>query len=78
VDFVSGSHSAPAAVEVKYENAFAWEDRRFDGVRLFLRRFPACRQATVVTRDAAGEVSAGRVRVTAVPLWQYLLRESIC
>jgi predicted AAA+ superfamily ATPase len=78
VDFVSGSHSAPAAVEVKYENAFAWEDRRFDGVRLFLRRFPACRQVTVVTRDAAGEVSAGRVRVTAVPLWQYLLRESIC
>jgi predicted AAA+ superfamily ATPase len=75
VDFVSGSHGAPTAVEVKYDDTFAWEDRRFDGVRLFLRRFPACGKVTVVTRDATGEVDVGRGNVAAVPLWQYLLRE---
>lgn len=75
VDFVSGSHALPTAVEVKYEDAFHWEDRRFDGVRLFLKRFPACRSVTVVTRDAAGEAQVGRAKVTAVPLWRYLLRE---
>jgi len=75
VDFVFGSHRAPAAVEVKYEDTFNWADRRFDGVRLFLRRFPAGRRVTVVTRDAAGEVAVGRTKVTAVPLWRYLLRE---
>ncbi len=75
MDFVSGPPTGPAAVEVKYENAFDWNDRRYDGVRLFLRRFPDCRQVTVVTRDASGEVAAGQATVTAVPLWRYLLRE---
>jgi len=74
VDFVIGSHGAPKAVEVRYEDVFNWEDRRFDGVRLFLRRFPACREVTVVTRDAAAEIEVGRTRVTAIPLWRYLLR----
>ena len=73
MDFVFGSHSSPTAVEVKYEDSFNWEDRRFDGVRLFLKRFPACRKVTVVTRDATGEVEVGRAQVTAVPLWRYLL-----
>ena len=75
VDFVSGSQGAPAAVEVKYDNTFVWEDRRFNGGRLFLKRFPGCREVTVVTRDAAGEVEVGGTKVTAVPLWRYLLRE---
>ena len=77
VDFVYGSHSAPHAVEVKYDNTFRWEDRRFDGVRLFLRRFPVCRHVTTVTRDAVGEVQVGDVKVTAVQLWRFLLRESL-
>jgi len=75
VDFVFGSPRAPKAVEVKYEDTFRWEDRRFDGVRLFLRRFPACREVTVVTRDATGEAEDGGVRVRAIPLWRYLLGE---
>jgi hypothetical protein len=74
VDFVFGSHESPTAVEVKYQDTFDWEDRRFDGVRLFLRRFPATGEVTVVTRDAAGEGQVGRTEVTAVPLWRYLLR----
>jgi predicted AAA+ superfamily ATPase len=75
VDFVSGPPDAPEVVEVKYEGTFDWDDRRYAGVRLFLRRFPACRRVTVVTRDASGEVSAGSTPVTAVPLWRYLMRE---
>lgn len=75
VDFVFGSYRVPMAVEVKYEDAFSWEDRRYDSVRLFLKRFPTCRKVTVVTRDAAGEVEAGPAKITAIPLWRYLLRE---
>jgi predicted AAA+ superfamily ATPase len=75
VDFVLGSPHTPAAVEVKYKNTFDWEDRGFAGVRLFLRRFPSCRKATVITRDAARQIKVGATRVTAVPLWRYLLRE---
>lgn len=74
VDFVMGSHNAPTAVEVKYLDSFNWEDRRFDGVRLFLRRFPSSHRVTVVTRDAAGQVEVGHAKVTAVPMWRYLLR----
>jgi hypothetical protein len=75
VDFVSGPRSAPTAVEVKYEDSFDWGDRRYHGVRLLLKRFPACRRVTVVSRDAAGVVEIGRAKVTALPLWRYLLRE---
>jgi predicted AAA+ superfamily ATPase len=75
VDFVTGPPDRPVAVEVRYGDSFDWNDRRFRGVRLLLRRFPACRSVTVVTRSAAGEAQAGNAKVTAVPLWRYLLRE---
>ncbi|MFQ6132561.1 MAG: hypothetical protein ACE5R4_11035, partial [Armatimonadota bacterium] len=74
VDFVTGPPEDPAAVEVKYDDTFDWEDRRFRGVRLFLKRFPACRTVTIVTRDAVGQVEVGQTTVTAVPLWRHLLR----
>jgi len=75
VDFVSGPPDNPAAVEVKYDNTFDWRDRRLEGVRMFLRRSPGCRSVTVVTRDARAELEANGTKVTAIPLWQYLLRE---
>lgn len=75
VDFVSGPRRGPVAVEAKYVDSFDWRDHRFDGVRLFLRRYSGCRRVIVVTRDAVGEVKAGRARVTATPLWRHLLRE---
>jgi predicted AAA+ superfamily ATPase len=74
VDFVVGSVQQPAAIEVKYDNEFDWSDRRLHGIRLFLRRFPACREVTVVTRDAVAELQAGETRVVALPLWRYLLQ----
>ena len=43
--------------------------------RMFLRRFPGCRSITVVTRDARAELEMNGAKVTAIPLWQYLLRE---
>ncbi len=74
VDFASGPSETPQAVEVKYEDTFDWADRRYGGVRLFLRRFPKCRRVTIVTRDAVGAVNVGETEVTALPLWRYLLR----
>lgn len=76
VDFVSGPQREPSVVEVKYDDTFTWDDPRFQGVRLFLKRFPECSDVTVVTRDAVGEVALGQTTVTAIPLWRYLLGRS--
>jgi len=74
VDFVTGEPGRPTVVESKYHDSFEWEDRRLRGARLFLRRFPGCRNLTVVTRDAAGKLKKGGTEIVAVPLWKYLLR----
>jgi predicted AAA+ superfamily ATPase len=75
VDFVSGSPDRPVVIEVKYDDTFDWEDRRFQGIRLFLRRHSDCPAVTIVTRDASGTVRVGETEVTALPLWRHLLRE---
>jgi hypothetical protein len=73
VDFVTGGIAAPKAIEVKYDNAFDWKDRRFQGVRLFLKRYSNCREVTVVTRSAEGSAKVNGITISAVPLWKYLL-----
>ena len=74
---MSGEHRHRNALRVRRfrRSAFDWQGRPFNGVRLFLKRFPACRSVTVVTRDAAGEADVNGARVEATPLWKYLLRE---
>ena len=74
VDFVSGHPDRPVVLEVRYDDTFDWDDRRFHGVRLFLRRYPDCPAVTIVTRDASGAVQVGETQVTALPLWRHLLR----
>lgn len=73
VDFVVGSVGDPMPVEVKYLSELDWGDKRFSGVRLFLKRFPRTRHALLVTRSVEREFKAGDVTIKAVPLWKFLI-----
>jgi len=72
VDFVIGSAGDPAPIEVKYVTSLDWKDRRFDGVRLLLNRFPGVRSILLVTKSVELTTSINNVAVHVVPLWKFL------
>jgi len=73
VDFVMGTAESPLPLEVKYLESFDWQDKRFAGLRLFLKRFPATRKALVVTKGAETTMEVNGVEINALPLWKFLL-----
>ena len=72
VDFVLGSRARPFPVDVRYEMVTDGELRRYDGLKLFIHRFPRTRKAVVVTRNAEDTIQIDRTEVRAVPLWKFL------
>ena len=72
VDFVVGSVADPVPIEVKYITTFDWNDRRFDGVRLFLNRFPNVKNVLLITKSVELTTSVNNVDVHVVPLWKFL------
>ncbi|HPN10289.1 MAG TPA: ATP-binding protein, partial [Syntrophales bacterium] len=73
VDFVMGTAESPLPLEVKYLESFDWQDKRFAGLRLFLKRFPATRKALIVTKGAETTMEVNGVEINALPLWKFLL-----
>jgi hypothetical protein len=73
VDFVIGTNRVPLPIEVKFVSSFDRDDRKYAGLKLFLRRFPKTKQAVVVTRAAEKEEEIGGTPVRCVPLWKFLL-----
>jgi len=73
VDFVIGTVESPLPLEVKYLESFDWQDKRFAGLRLFLKRFPATRKALVITKDVETTMEVNGVKISALPLWKFLL-----
>lgn len=72
VDFVIGSAVAPFPIEVRYITTFDWKDKRFDGVRLFLNRFPNVKNVLLITKSVELTTSVNNVAVHVVPLWKFL------
>ena len=72
VDFVTGTVGDPVPIEVKYMATFDWKDKRFDGVRLFLKRFPNVRNVLLITKSVELTTPVNNVAVHAVPLWKFL------
>ncbi|WP_435549319.1 ATP-binding protein [Desulfobacterium sp. N47] len=72
VDFVIGSATDPMPIEVKYITAFDWKDKRFDGVRLFLNRFPNVKNILLITKSVELTTSVNNVAVHVAPLWKFL------
>lgn len=72
LDFAMGSFKTPDAVEVKYDSHFDWQDKRFKGVKLFLRRYPAAKSVTIVTKNAAKTMKNDGINIEIIPAWKYL------
>lgn len=75
VDFVTGNHKEPIPIEVKYTDDLELSDRRLAGLRLFLKEHPNTQEAVVVTKNVEKEETHRDVRVSFVPIWQYLLEQ---
>ena len=73
VDFITGTTEKPCPVEVKYVSSFDWSDRRFSGVKLFLRRFPTTKRVLLITRNVETELKIDSTDISVVPLWKFLL-----
>ena len=74
VDLVLGDFKNPLPVEVKYISDFDWQDRRFSGVKLFLRRFSRVKEVLIISRDVETETAKEGVVIKVIPAWKFLLR----
>ncbi len=73
VDFILGDFKNPLPVEVKYISDFDWQDRRFSGVKLFLRRFPRTKKVLIISKDINTETTRKDVIIKVMPTWKFLL-----
>jgi len=72
VDFVIGDFNNPFPIEVKYSSGFDWQDRKYSGIKLFLRRFPRTREALIISKDFESEMKEQNTAVKILPLWKLL------
>ena len=75
VAFIIGDFKNPIPVEVKYTSDFNWRDKRFSGIKLFLKRFPKTKKALIISKDVETEIDEGKVTIRIIPLWKFLLEE---
>lgn len=76
IDFVVGSFASPLPIEVKYidqEEGFNWEDKKFAGLKLFLRRYPQTKKVLIITKNIEKNFQIDKKLVILKPLWKYLL-----
>jgi uncharacterized protein len=73
VDFVLGSAKKPLPAEVKFISTLDWSEKRFSGLKLFLRRHPETKEALLITKNVDREFEHGPAVIRAVPLWGFLL-----
>ena len=73
LDFVTGGVNDPFPLEVKYISTFDLKDRRFSGLRLFLRRHPKTKRALIISKNIEAEAKANSTEVRVIPLWKFLL-----
>ncbi len=73
LDFACGNFTSPKAIEVKYDSRFDWQDKRFRGVKLFLKRYPQTKKITIITKDVEETIQDNKVTISIIPAWKYLL-----
>lgn len=72
LDFVFGSFGVPNALEVKYESKINWLDKKFSGVKLFLKRYPEARKVIIISKNQAEVFKENKIGVEIIPAWKYL------
>lgn len=73
VDFILGSIENPLPVEVKYDTNLDWQDRRFAGLKTFIKEFPKTREVIIVSKNVQTTLMEKQTEVTVIPLWKFLL-----
>jgi uncharacterized protein len=48
-------------------------DKKFSGIKLFLRRYPKTPEVLLITRSLETELKVGQTVARAIPLWRFLL-----
>ncbi len=72
LDFAYGSFKSPIATEVKYDSSFDWQDKRFKGARLFIKRYPGTKKINIISKDVEKIVRNGKIEISVIPAWKYL------
>ena len=72
LDFVTDLGQGPIAVESKYVDELEENDKRLDGLKLYIKRNKPAK-AYVATRSYEKDFVMEKTPVTAVPLWKILL-----
>jgi len=73
VDFVTGGFKSPLPIEVKYDSDFDLNDKRFAGMKLFLKKYPRIKSFIVISRNKEREIKYNRTWIKIIPLSKYLL-----
>lgn len=73
VDFVTGNMKEPVPIEVKFLSSLDWTERRYSGLKLFLRRYSNTRECLLITKNVETEMNVNKTRIKAIPLWRFLL-----
>jgi predicted AAA+ superfamily ATPase len=73
VDFIVGDAERFIPVEVKFISSLDWTEKKFSGIKLFLRRFPKTPEVLLITKSLQTELKEGQTVVRAIPLWRFLL-----
>lgn len=73
VDFILGDFKNPLPIEVKYISGFNWQDRRFSGVKLFLRRFSGVKEVLIISKDVEAETAIEGMVIRVTPAWKFLM-----
>jgi uncharacterized protein len=70
---VLGTANRPLPVEVKFISTLDWSEKRFSGLKLFLRRHPETKEALLITKNVDRDFKHGPAFIRAVPLWRFLI-----
>jgi predicted AAA+ superfamily ATPase len=73
LDFACGSFKSPMAIEVKYDSKFDWQDKRFKGVKLFIKHYPGAKCVTIISKNIEEEIKDSKLKISVIPAWKYLL-----
>ena len=73
IDFILGSNQKPIPVEVKYDAAFDWENRKFAEIKKFVKEYPGTEQAIIVSKNVQKELKEKQANIRVIPLWKFLL-----
>ena len=74
VDFCLGSFQNPQAVEAKYVDQFDWEDKKYDGIRAFLKKNPKSERITIISKSVETDFKNAKISILIIPAWKYFLK----